>query len=205
MELLLEVFGESIGGGYDIGCKFETTLDQSPLGPKAHQLKYKSLVGSFHGHAHNRLCQTTLLANYVTGLGIEDLEGCERFFSRSNSLAPLVRHASTFHRRQHIIEFIKHTDQFETSQTLSMLVFRLLSRSSSHVFLGKFLLSNYKQALQILQGRSALQQRMQDLGIEGPEVFHQWLDKERAYLHSLEKEPIQETLEMDYYVMSMFH
>jgi hypothetical protein len=33
-------------------------------------------------------------------MGLEDLEGCERFFSRSNAMAGLVRYASTFHRLQ---------------------------------------------------------------------------------------------------------
>ena len=40
---------------------------------------------------------------------------------------------------------------------------------------------------------------MIDQGIQGPEVFDQWLEKERAYLHALSKEPAHETLEMDYY------
>ncbi|KAG6875524.1 hypothetical protein C0992_003482 [Termitomyces sp. T32_za158] len=50
---LLGAFGTRIGGGYDIGCKFGTTLVNSPLGPLTRELEYKALVGSFHGHAHN--------------------------------------------------------------------------------------------------------------------------------------------------------
>jgi len=35
VEVLLEAFGADIGGGYDIGCKFTTTLNRSELGPCA--------------------------------------------------------------------------------------------------------------------------------------------------------------------------
>ena len=118
VETLLEAFGTGIGGGYDIGCKFATTLDQSDLGPRAKTLNYRSLVGSFHGHAHNRLCQTNFLATYVKGMGLEDLEGCECFFSKSNALASSLRYASVFHRRQKIVEYVRHMDDYETSQNL---------------------------------------------------------------------------------------
>lgn len=64
---LLDVFGEDLGGGFDIGCKFKTTLANSPLGPRACELCHTCLVGAFHGHAHNRLCQLQHLAVYVKG------------------------------------------------------------------------------------------------------------------------------------------
>jgi hypothetical protein len=119
VEVLLDALGDGLGIGYDIGCKFATTVDRSSLGPLARQLKYKSLVGAFHGHAHNRLCQLDYLATYVKGLGLEDLEGCERFFGKSNALAPSLRYASIFHRQQRIVEFMQHMDNFDTYQNLS--------------------------------------------------------------------------------------
>ena len=78
-----------LGVGYDIGCSFEGTVHRSPL-PAEMKQRLRSLVGIFHGHAHNRLCQLLKLGYYVEGLGLEDLEGCERFFSRSNHLAAVV-------------------------------------------------------------------------------------------------------------------
>jgi len=117
---LLNAFGPQIGGGYDISCKFGTTLDRSELESWAHELDYHALVGSFHGHAHNRLCQTNFLATYVEGMGLKDLEGCEHFFSKSNPLASSLHYASVFHRKQKIIEFMKHMDQFEMAQNISM-------------------------------------------------------------------------------------
>ncbi|KAG1844390.1 hypothetical protein F4604DRAFT_1884460 [Suillus subluteus] len=83
---LLDVFGKDLGGSYDIGCRFKTTLHHSILGQCARKLNYTSLVGAFHGHAHQQLCQLDHLATYVKGLGLEDLEGCERTFSKSNAL-----------------------------------------------------------------------------------------------------------------------
>jgi Kyakuja-Dileera-Zisupton transposase len=116
---LLCVFGKDLGGGFDIGCRFKTTLSQSPLGPQAEELNYTSLVGGFHGHAHRRLCQLAHLATYIKGLGLEDLEGCERAFSKSNDVAPAVRYASVFHRMQAIATYFKYNDDMEVYQNLS--------------------------------------------------------------------------------------
>lgn len=120
VKALLDAFGIDIGGGYDIGCKFGITLSRSPLGSRAKSLNYRALVGSFHGHAHNRLCQLRFLATYVKGMGLEDLEGGERFFSKSNALASAIRHAGVFNRKQRIVGFAIHMDQNETYQNLSL-------------------------------------------------------------------------------------
>ncbi|KAG6864435.1 hypothetical protein C0993_008883, partial [Termitomyces sp. T159_Od127] len=158
---LLDVFGTCIGSGYDIGCKFGTTIANSPLGPCARQLEYKSLIGSFHGHAHNRRCQLSFLAKYVEGLGLEDLEGCEWFFSKSNTLASSVQYASIFHHKQSIQEYAKHMDKQETYATLK--------------------------------------KQMKDQGIMSFETFMQWLAEEKVYLEGLLREPLEETLQMEYY------
>jgi hypothetical protein len=97
IEKLLDAFSENIGSGFDISCKFKNTLNNSPLGPRARQLRHTCLVDAFHGHAHNHLCQLSHLATYVKGLGLEDLEGCKRTFSKSNVLAAALRYASIFH------------------------------------------------------------------------------------------------------------
>lgn len=116
---VLDVFGPDLGMGYDIGCGFSTTINDSPLGELAKELNFKTLVGAFHGHAHNRLCQLRHLVTYTIGLGLEDLEGCERFFSRSNGLSRSIRYASIFHRRQAIATYLAHVDTFETYANLS--------------------------------------------------------------------------------------
>ena len=63
---------------------------------------------------------------------------------------------------------------------------------------GEFLVNNYYQALDILKGGPALKKAMQDQGIEGTDTFQVWLAEERTYLKLLSKEPLQETLEMEY-------
>jgi hypothetical protein len=126
--LLLEHLGKDLGVGYDVGCHFGATIKNSDLGPLADQLCMRCLVGAFHGHAHNRFCQLSFLATYVKGLGLEDLEGCERFFSRSNALAKSCRNASRFHRQQEISTYIKHMDTFETYASLSSSLMGRLGR-----------------------------------------------------------------------------
>ncbi|KAI5989484.1 hypothetical protein EDD15DRAFT_2171323 [Pisolithus albus] len=180
---LLDAFGSDLGGRYDIGCRFKTTLASSVLGERARSLNYTSLVNAFHGHAHNRLCQLDNLTTYVEGLGLEDLEGCERAFSKSNALASSTRYASIFHRRQAIASYIEHNDELEVYANLT-----------------KFLLNNYKQALDVLSnGRVTLDQLMRELGVSDLATFKLWLDEERVYLKSLLREPPEETLQMEYW------
>ncbi|KAJ7270354.1 hypothetical protein C8J57DRAFT_1065726, partial [Mycena rebaudengoi] len=49
VDALLDAFGPDLGGGYDIGCGFGTTIRNSPLGPQAKAMNFKCLVGVFHG------------------------------------------------------------------------------------------------------------------------------------------------------------
>ncbi|KAI6100666.1 hypothetical protein EV401DRAFT_2080921 [Pisolithus croceorrhizus] len=142
-----------------------------------------SLVNTFHGHAHNRLCQLDNLTTYVKGLGLKDLEGCEQAFSKSNALASSTRYASIFHRRQAIASYFEHSDEMEVYANLM-----------------KFLLNNYKQALDILSnGHTTLDQLMCELGVSDPAIFKLWLDEEHVYLKSLLCELPEETLQMEYW------
>ncbi|KAG2743935.1 hypothetical protein P692DRAFT_201722581, partial [Suillus brevipes Sb2] len=178
---LLDTFGKDLGGGYDVGCRFKTTLSRSSLGRRAHDLNHTSLVGAFHGHTHRRLCQLDHLTTYVEGLGLEDLEGCEHIFSKSNALAASVRYASIFHRRQAIANYFQHNDDF------------VILKST-------FLYNNYKQALNVLHdAHTTLPKLMAELGVTDENVFDAWLAEERGYLMSLTQEPEHETLHMEYW------
>ncbi|KAG2137761.1 hypothetical protein BD769DRAFT_1626713 [Suillus cothurnatus] len=180
---LLDVFGRNLGGRYDIGCQFKTTLDNSSLRPLARSLHHTCLVGAFHGHAHRRLCQLFSLTTYIKGLGLEDLETCEWTFSKLNSLVSALRYASVFHRQQAIDTYFKHNNNFEVYANLS-----------------DFLYSNYKQALDILNdGNATLPQLMRDLKVADETVFEHWLEEEKVYLQGLTQEPEDETLQMDYW------
>lgn len=46
---------------------------------------------------------------------------------------------------------------------------------------------------------STLLTTMRDLSVESRNVFETWLEKEKVHLAKLSKEPIEETLEMEYY------
>ncbi|KAI6100661.1 hypothetical protein EV401DRAFT_1877468, partial [Pisolithus croceorrhizus] len=190
---LLDVFGDNLAGSYDIGCKFGTTLSHSVVRPRAQALNYTSLVPAFHGYAHCCLCQLRFLARYVDGLGLEDLEGCERMFSKTNGLASAVHYASTFHRHQAIAGytasisqffFRKYTEKMERRDTL----------------LSTMILNNYKQAICIVrEGKSTLLCLMDELGITNASVFSAWLLEEKEYLAARSREPKEETLQMEYW------
>jgi hypothetical protein len=122
VEALLNAFGAGLGGGYDVGCKLEELLAKSPLGSRARELSYTSLIGIFHGRGHSRKCQVKNFARYVLGLGLEPLEEAEEFFSRSNALAGSTRYSSRFHRQQDIVLYLQHIDRVERAAGLSLLI-----------------------------------------------------------------------------------
>jgi len=64
---------------------------------------------------------------------------------------------------------------------------------------GKFLLNNYKQALELLDGAPSVVAALSQLGATGTAVVEEWLEEEGVYLRALKKEPLEETLEMEYY------
>ena len=54
-------------------------------------------------------------------MGLEDLEGCERAFSKSNALAALLWYASVFHWMQAIATYFEHNYKcHEASNILSL-------------------------------------------------------------------------------------
>ena len=77
------------------------------------------MVGAFHGHAHNRLCQLSWHPMYIEGTGHTEGEGCEHVFSASNELARSTRHATRFHRHQAIEEHFAfwNEDKYEALST----------------------------------------------------------------------------------------
>ncbi|KAI0348762.1 hypothetical protein OH77DRAFT_1515185 [Trametes cingulata] len=91
IDKLVTVYGPDtkIKVGYDIGCEFNKSLKTSSIGPRAKNVS--TVVPAFHGHSHNRGCQIEWHPMYMSGVGKEDFEGCERFFSASNGLAPGTR------------------------------------------------------------------------------------------------------------------
>ncbi|KAJ7873189.1 hypothetical protein B0H13DRAFT_2349171 [Mycena leptocephala] len=154
---LLKVLGE-IALGYDIGCKFGKLVKAHPaLKDIACKKGFQALIGAFHGHGHNRLCGLDNLMIYVKGVGL-------------------------FHRQQAITTYLKHADQFDTYQGLTL-----------------GLCNKYRCALEIKATHTSLHNTMQELGVQSRDEFEAWQAKEKAHLCTLSKEPPEETLEMEYY------
>ena len=132
-------------------------------------------------------------------MGFEDLEGCECATSKSNPLTPTLLYASEFHWKQAIATYFEYNDNTEVFQNLSVW-YLSLHLTTNHLYSATFLFNNYKQAHEILDSSPiALAQAMQDLGWLDSDVFNTWHKEERIYLEGLSREPIIETLEMEYY------
>ena len=96
LDKILTIFGEDQGVGCDIACAFTVTVWDSSIGEWAYLHRLLLALNAFHGYAHGCACMLKFHPLYLSGLGLEDLETCERVFSASNSVAPLVRHTSHF-------------------------------------------------------------------------------------------------------------
>ncbi|KAG0697415.1 hypothetical protein DFH29DRAFT_946408 [Suillus ampliporus] len=177
---ILNVYGLNGATGYDIGCSYSKTVAASSISLKASANHHRFLVNSFHGHAHNRQCQIQYHPLYQKGLGIEDLETCERIFSGSNAVAPVIRHASYFHW----LQFIElHFDQWD------------LDKYSE---LSKFIYNNYKQALHIINELSpAVEELKAQLGLTDTD-FEKWNTEELEYLQTLTIETEEDVEKMTY-------
>ncbi|PBL04558.1 hypothetical protein ARMGADRAFT_1022949 [Armillaria gallica] len=116
---IIKGLGQDLMCGYDVGCKFGTTITKSPLGVLAAEQNHTTVVGAFHGHAHCQICQICKLPLYTDGQGLTDHEECKRYFSESNALASSTRYASHFHRMQVIVQWMKRKDCVDTYSRLS--------------------------------------------------------------------------------------
>jgi hypothetical protein len=63
------------------------------------------------------------MAMYVNGMGLEDCENCESYFSKSNALGVTTHYSTVFHRQQAISTCMRHTDLCDAYQGLSKFVF----------------------------------------------------------------------------------
>ncbi|KAI0644812.1 hypothetical protein C8Q79DRAFT_912370 [Trametes meyenii] len=179
---LVEVYGPDarIKIGYDIGCKFIKTLKNSSLGPSTDGV-ISCVVPAFHGHSHNRGCQLQWHPMYTNGVGDEDFETCERFFSFSNGAVAGTQMSTAFHRHQGIEGVVGFWDIQKYAAT------------------GKFIYNNYRGALQtIASGTRELDIYARDLKTT-PADYEQYLKDERAYLRALKVEPPEDKVAIERY------
>ncbi|KAI5822913.1 hypothetical protein K523DRAFT_256164, partial [Schizophyllum commune Tattone D] len=177
---LLKTYGPDFGLGYDIMCAFFKTLQKSTLAPRVAALRLRGVVPAFHGHAHNRGCQVSWHPMYAVGVGIEDFEECERTFCKSNELAGVTRMATSFHRRQQLVEHFDFHDM------------------DKHAASGNFIYQNYRQVIERLASdQPALDLLRERTGTTAIDQENDLKD-ERLYLQGLRHEPDDEVMAADY-------
>ncbi|KAF8311412.1 uncharacterized protein EI90DRAFT_2953931, partial [Cantharellus anzutake] len=181
-EKLIRTFGKNILFAYDIACTFSATLSKSSIGALARDANFRCCTGSFHGAAHDRSCQLDFLITLQNGAGIEDGEGNERVYSESNALAPIIRHASPYHRHQRIHIHFSKWDEIKYEK------------------LGDFLLNNFKSATKIISDGTTVLDQTQVLfpDFDADHDCPQWLSEERDYISSLQLEPTDEKVKIEY-------
>ncbi|KAJ3504277.1 hypothetical protein NMY22_g17977 [Coprinellus aureogranulatus] len=167
----LDVLGSQLLVGYDIGCAFGSTIKSTILGKKFMDSGLCTCVNAYHGYAHNFACQCANHPNNIVGMGIEDLETMEHFFSASNTTAPVIQYATKYHRRKFLDLFFKQWDK------------------DKYTNLGVMLRNNYKQALQIIQTQSpVLQSMLIDISAEEKDL-DVWQAEQQTYFATIGKEP----------------
>ncbi|KAJ3831300.1 hypothetical protein F5878DRAFT_517426, partial [Lentinula raphanica] len=145
---------------YDIGCSFDGTIRSSSLGPEYEKQDCRTCVNSFHGYSHNAACQQKHHPLNIPGLGLEDLETLERFFSSSNQLASVTRYMSAYRRRVFIDMFLQQWDR-EKYQNLATMLF-----------------NNYVQALDILENEEpAFKNDLLVLGLTETDIDNYLVDE----------------------------
>lgn len=177
----LEVFkGERLMYAYDIGCAFGVTLKNSSLGPEFHRRGCRTCVNALHGYTHNYQCQLGFHPSRITGMGLEDVETCERIFSSSNALASVTRFATPYHR--HSLMDI-HFQQWDADRYLA---------------LGSMLYNNYRQALEVIdQETMEVTAGLEFLGMSVKELG-ELIDDEIKTFAKMTAEPVADTRRIEY-------
>ncbi|KAI0038843.1 hypothetical protein FA95DRAFT_1504966, partial [Auriscalpium vulgare] len=180
LDAIMKTYGSDQAVGYDIGCSMHTTIQSTSLASKATARRLHLIVNAFHGYAHNRRCQLLFHILYQLGMGIEDLETCERIFSSLNGVARTVRHASYFHWQQFLDLHLRRWDE------------------DRHAELSTFLYNNYRQALSMISEYTReLAVFTQITGFSAPD-FERWIVEERDYLENLREEPEEDIQKISY-------
>ncbi|KAF8545935.1 hypothetical protein OG21DRAFT_1479740 [Imleria badia] len=138
------------------------------------------MVGAFHGHAHNRLCQLNWHPMYIKGMGHSEGEGCKHVFSASNELARSTRHASRFHRHQAIEQHFAfwNADKYEV--------------------LTQFIRNHYRKATQTVRTLTAELAIVKEALKLTDDDFSRFIIEERVYLTSLKQHPQRDPLKVWY-------
>ncbi|KAF8452138.1 hypothetical protein L210DRAFT_3384131 [Boletus edulis BED1] len=138
------------------------------------------MVGTFHSHTHNCLCQLDWHPMYITGVGHMEDEGCKHLFSALNELARSTRHATRFHHHQAIKEFFSfwNEDKYEA--------------------LTHFICNHFRQAMALVHKLMAKLTLLKDRLHLSDDDFPRFLAEERSYLLSVKRVPPQDGVKIRY-------
>ena len=176
----LDILPPHSAGGMDIACGFKITALKSSLAPLILERKHEFVVNAFHGYSHSYQCQHKNHPTVVKGTGLEDFETCERFFSNSNGLAPVVRHCSSYRRGMLTSSWLAQWDEDKYGN------------------LGTFIFNNYRQALQVLRDDiPALEEAKRSMDVTDADM-DSWQSEQAEFFLGLGKEPEGEVLEAEY-------
>ncbi|KAF6756492.1 hypothetical protein DFP72DRAFT_1066840 [Ephemerocybe angulata] len=176
----LEVLGDRLLVGYDIGCAFEGTIKSTTLGKRFTESGSRCCVNAYHGYAHNFACQCLNHPNNIVGCGIEDLETMERFFSASNATSAVIRHASKYRRRLYLDLHLGQNDR------------------DKYASLGLMLRNNYQQALKIISdGVPVLDAILLEIGATRGNL-DTWQSEQAQYFATLGREPEEDIHKVAY-------
>ncbi|KAF8333829.1 hypothetical protein F5887DRAFT_892953 [Amanita rubescens] len=139
------------------------------------------MVGTFHGHAHNRACQLACQhPMYIKGTSLTDGKGCEHVFSSSNELARSTRHCSRFHHHQAIEDHFQFWDQ------------------DKYALLSKFILNHYREATNLIhtleQELSVIKEQLRLTDGD----FEHFFEEEQKYLDNLKQMPKTNEMKIKY-------
>ena len=196
------MFGHKILFAYDVGCTFSATLSNSSIGELAHNFNFKSCTGSFHGAAHNQLCQLSFHIGLMDGAGIEDGEGNKRLYYSSNALMSVMFHlmAYYYHLQMHIHFEKWDQDKHECLGQSLFIVWYEISDSIFHIIPGKFLIDNHSSAILLIKkSLDTLKTTWHIQPTFNPDCnCPQWLQQEKDYIKSLWVKPKWEYKQIEY-------
>ncbi|KAG0705259.1 hypothetical protein DFH29DRAFT_800494, partial [Suillus ampliporus] len=182
-DALIDLYGQDIGVGYDVGCTFNKIVQDSPLlGAKAHNARIKFCVNAFHGYAHNCLCQVQHHPLYLSSFGLEDLKTMKHIFSASNGISYTMCYATQYHWTQALDLHFQQWDNDNYQESSNFFFF------SFHQLLAWGLIHEYTDAVASL---------LSSLGL-AEDDFEHWVDEEHQFLMDLKEKPSDHGLSCSY-------
>ncbi|KAJ6451750.1 hypothetical protein C8R45DRAFT_848226, partial [Mycena sanguinolenta] len=77
--------------GYDVGCVTDHSFNLYPILREGFRARVSFIINAMHSFGHQWVCQMVYSPRLRRGIGLTDLEGVERFWSRIRNLIPITR------------------------------------------------------------------------------------------------------------------